>query len=99
MLLDCSKTVPKPNLIVYQFSGNGKPTSAQEAWSGLSSMPGLAATNSALDRRISWQFGGGILKELNAHWGPQASYNFHAVNTPGAATKFSTLQEGIRYVV
>jgi hypothetical protein len=43
-------------------------------------------------------FGGGILYELGPHWGLQASYNFHTVNTPGAATKFSTVQGGIRFV-
>src|SRR5262249_51743075 len=40
----------------------------------------------------------GVLKEFNAHWGLQVSYNFHAVNTPGAATQFSTAQAGVRYV-
>jgi len=42
-------------------------------------------------------FGGGVLREFGPHWGLQASYNFHAVNTPGAATEFSTVQGGIRY--
>jgi hypothetical protein len=43
-------------------------------------------------------FGGGILHELGPHWGLPGSSNFHAVNTPGAATKFSTVQGGIRFV-
>jgi len=43
-------------------------------------------------------FGGGVLYNITAHWGLQGSYNFHAVNTPVAATKFSTLQGGIRFV-
>jgi len=43
-------------------------------------------------------FGAGVLREFGPHWGLQASYNFHAVNTPGAATKFSTFQGGIRFV-
>jgi hypothetical protein len=42
-------------------------------------------------------FGAGVLKELTPHWGLQASYNFHVVNTPGAAT-ISTIQGGIRFV-
>jgi opacity protein-like surface antigen len=42
--------------------------------------------------------GAGVLREFNSHWGVQGSYNFHAVNTLGAATKFSTVQVGIRYV-
>lgn len=53
---------------------------------------------------IGTNFGGnvgaGVLKEFaNApHWGIQASYNFHAVNTPGATAQFSTVQGGVRYV-
>jgi len=43
-------------------------------------------------------FGAGLLYEATAHWGLQASYNFHVVNTPGAATKFSTVQGGLRFV-
>jgi len=42
--------------------------------------------------------GAGVLREFGPHWGLQASYNFHAVSTPGAATKFSTVQGGIRFV-
>lgn len=42
--------------------------------------------------------GAGVLREFTPHWGLQASYNFHTLNTPGTATKFSTLQAGIRYV-
>jgi hypothetical protein len=33
-------------------------------------------------------FGGGVLRELTSHWGLQASYNFHLVNTSGSATTF-----------
>jgi opacity protein-like surface antigen len=43
-------------------------------------------------------FGAGVLREFTPHWGLQASYNFRTVNAPGTATKFSTLQAGIRYV-
>jgi len=43
-------------------------------------------------------FGMGVLYVLTPHWGLQGSYNFHAVNTPVAATKFSTLQGGVRFV-
>jgi hypothetical protein len=42
--------------------------------------------------------GAGVLREFSSHWGLQASYNFHTVNTPVAATKFSTAQVGIRFV-
>jgi hypothetical protein len=42
--------------------------------------------------------GGGLLHEFNAHWGLEGVYTFHTVNTSGAATKFSSVQGGIRYV-
>jgi hypothetical protein len=42
--------------------------------------------------------GGGVLYTLGPHWGIQGSYNFHAVNTPGSASQFSTFQGGLRYV-
>ena len=42
-------------------------------------------------------FGGGFLHEFNAHFGLEGVYTFHAVNTPGTATKFSTIQGGVRY--
>ena len=49
-----------------------------------------------------WKLGGNIgiggLFELTSRFGLQASYHFHTVNTSGAATKFSTLQGGIRFV-
>ena len=42
-------------------------------------------------------FGGGLLHEFNAHFGLEGVYTFHAANTPGTATKFSTVQGGVRY--
>jgi hypothetical protein len=42
-------------------------------------------------------FGGGWLHEFNAHFGVEGVYTFHAVNTPGTAAKFSTIQGGVRY--
>jgi hypothetical protein len=52
----------------------------------------------------STQFGGntgaGLLFEIpkHPHFGIQGSYNFHAIQTPGSTTKFSTFQGGVRYV-
>ena len=49
----------------------------------------------------SSQFGGnigaGVFFELSPQWGLQGSYNLHTVNTRGDATRFSTLQGGIRF--
>jgi len=42
--------------------------------------------------------GGGLLHELNANWGIEGVYTFHTVNTSGSATKFSTVQGGVRYL-
>jgi Outer membrane protein beta-barrel domain len=41
--------------------------------------------------------GGGILYSITSHLGLEGRYNFHAVNTPAEATRFSTIQGGIRY--
>ena len=84
---------------LYQFSANGK----AYLTTGGSLRPFVNAgiggyKFSPGSTYFGGNFGAGVLKELNAHWGLQASYNFHAVNTPGAATKFSTVQGGIRYV-
>jgi hypothetical protein len=43
-------------------------------------------------------FGGGTLFTLSPRWGVQGSYNFDIIKTPGNATKFSTVQGGLRYV-
>jgi opacity protein-like surface antigen len=49
----------------------------------------------------STKFGGnvgvGVLYEVTPKFGIQGRYNFHAVNTPGFATKFSTVQGGVRF--
>jgi lysyl endopeptidase len=42
--------------------------------------------------------GCGIFYGLTPRFGLQVSYNFHVVNSPGAATCFSTLQGGFRLV-
>jgi hypothetical protein len=84
---------------VYQFGGNAKfywrrigpfRLFVNGGISGYKFSPGST--------EVGGNFGGGVLRELNAHWGLQACYNFHIVNTPVAATKFSTAQGGIRYV-
>jgi len=85
-------------LDLYQFSANGK-------FYLTSSGPLRPFVNGGIggykfspgSTYFGGNFGGGILYELGPHWGLQASYNFHTVNTPGAATKFSTVQGGIRF--
>ena len=86
------------SLNVYQFSGNAKAylttgTLRPFVNGGVGGYHfGTASTY------FGGNFGAGVLKELNSHWGIQGAYNFHAVKTPGGATKFSTVQGGIRYV-
>jgi opacity protein-like surface antigen len=48
--------------------------------------------------RFGGKVGAGLLYSLTSQVGLQGSYNFHIVDTPEAATKFSTLQAGIRLV-
>lgn len=87
------------SLDVYQFSGNGK-------FYLTSSGPFRPFVNGGIggykfspgSTYFGGNFGGGILRQFGPHWGLQASYNFHAVNTPVTATKFSTVQGGVRFV-
>jgi hypothetical protein len=48
--------------------------------------------------RFGGNLGVGVLYEVTPRFGLQGSYNFHMVNTPGTATRFSTLQGGVRFV-
>ncbi len=86
-------------LDAYQFSANGKVY--------LTSSSGLRPfINTGIggykfrpgSTYVGGNFGAEILYNITPNWGLQGSYNFHAVNTPGAVTKFSTLQAGIRFV-
>jgi len=84
---------------LYQFSANGK----AYLTTGGSLRPFINAgvggyKLSPGSTYFGGNLGAGVLKEFTPHWGVQASYNFHIVNTPGAAAKFSTIQGGIRYV-
>jgi opacity protein-like surface antigen len=84
---------------LYQFSANGK-------FYLTSSGPFRPFVNGGIggykfspgSTYVGGNFGAGILYDLTSHWGLQGSYNFHVVNTPGEAAKFSTLQAGIRFV-
>jgi len=85
---------------VYQFSGNAKvyltplPNKLRPFVNG-----GIGGYKfSPGSSYFGGNFGGGLLYELTSQLGLQSSYNFHTVNTPVAATKFSTLQGGIRFV-
>jgi len=87
-------------LNLHQFSANGK----AYLTSGGPFRPFINAGIGGYDftpgggTHFGGNVGAGVLREFGPHWGLQGSYNFHAVNTPGAATKFSTVQGGIRFV-
>jgi hypothetical protein len=91
---------PRIGLNVYQFSANAKvylrppPKKLRPFVNG---GPGSYKFSPG-----SWSVGGnvgaGTLYEVTPRFGVQGSYNFHAVNTSGGATTFSTLQGGIRVV-
>lgn len=91
-----AKIVGDVNL--YQFSVNGKTyltTGKIQPFvnggiGGYKFSPGSA--------NFGGNVGGGVLFNLTSRLGLQGSYNFHAVNTPVAATTFSTFQGGIRLV-
>jgi hypothetical protein len=88
------------DLNVIQFTGGGK------VYFNTASTPNRVFLRGGLGGYhftvgSSTNFGGyvgaGLLHNFNAHWGVEGVYTFHSVNTPGAASKFSTIQGGIRY--
>jgi len=87
------------HLNVYQFSGNGKfylvpePNKVRPFVNG-----GIGAYNfESGPTKFGGNVGAGILFEITPRFGLQGSYNFHAVNTTFATTRFSTLQGGVRF--
>lgn len=88
------------NVDVYQFSANAKiylippPSKLRPFVNG-----GIGAYKlSPGSSNFGANFGGGVLYQLTARFGLQGSYDFHNVNTPVSATRFSTLQGGLRVV-
>ncbi|MFN2404430.1 MAG: porin family protein [Pyrinomonadaceae bacterium] len=87
------------NLNLYQFSGNGKfylvpePNKIRPFLNG-----GVGAYKfDSGPTKFGGNLGAGMLFEVTPHFGLQASYNFHAVNTSGVTTRFSTVQGGVRW--
>ncbi len=91
------------DLNIYQFSANAKLYLKTIPWGSRSARlfvnfgPGGYKFSSA-DTYFGGNVGGGLLFNLTPRVGLQGSYNFHAINTPVEATKFSTFQGGIRFV-
>jgi opacity protein-like surface antigen len=88
------------NLNIYQFSANGKvylvpPSNKLRPFlnGGIGDY-----TFSHGSSKFGVNVGGGVLYQLTSRFGLQGSYNFDNINTPIAATRFSTLQAGIRFV-
>jgi hypothetical protein len=85
---------------IYQFSANAKvylvaPSSKVRPFLNGGIGDYLFSPGSS---KFGANFGGGILYRITGRFGLQGSYDFHNVSTPGAATRFSTLQGGIRLV-
>jgi len=86
------------SLNVYQFSVNGKTylmsgtirPFVNGGIGGYAFSPGSTC--------FGGNVGGGILYNLTPRFGLQGSYNFHMANTTGTATKWSTVQGGLRVV-
>jgi len=86
-------------LDLYQFSANGKLYLTSSGPLRPFVNGGIGGYKfSGNSTYFGGNLGAGVLREFGPHWGLQASYNFHAINTPGAATKFSTVQGGLRFV-
>lgn len=87
-----------PALNAYQFSANGK--AYLTAWKfrpfvnggvgGYKFSPGSTY--------FGGNVGAGVLYNFTSRFGLAGSYNYHVAKTPVEATKFSTLQGGVRFV-
>jgi hypothetical protein len=86
------------DLNLYQFSVNGKTYLTTGALRPFVKGGIGAYKFSPGPTKFGGNFGAGLLYNLTPRFGLEGAYNFHVVNTSGAATKFSTLQAGIRLV-
>jgi hypothetical protein len=91
---------PGGALHLFQFSGNVKTYLTAPPYKLRPFLNGGvgAYTSSSGTTRFGGNVGGGLLYEVTPKFGLQGSYNFHVVNTPGSAFKFSTAQGGVRFV-
>jgi hypothetical protein len=83
---------------LYQFSANGKVYLTNGNFRPFVNGGVGGYKFGSASTYVGGNFGGGFLHSFNSRFGVQGSYNFHVVNTPGSATKFSTIQGGIRWV-
>lgn len=91
---------PGGALNLFQFSGNAKTYLTAPPYKLRPFLNGGvgAYTSSSGTTRFGGNVGGGLLYEVTPKFGLQGSYNFHVINTPGRAFKFSTAQGGVRFV-
>ena len=91
-----------PALDIYQFSGNAKAYlttgTFQPFVNGGIGGYRFSVGSGSSSTYFGGNVGAGVLYNLTPRFGVQGSYNFHVINTPSEATKFSTLQGGIRFV-
>ena len=89
-----------PSLNTYQYSVNLKAyLTSTRIQPFVNGGPGgyTFSSASASSTYAGGNAGTGLLFNLTKDFGIQASYNFHAVGSSGAASRFSTYQLGIRY--
>jgi hypothetical protein len=87
------------DLDLYQFSANGKVyLTSGGTWRPFVNAGIGGYKFSPGPTKFGGNVGAGVLYNLTNQFGLQGSYNLHTVNTPGAVTKFSTFQGGIRFV-
>jgi hypothetical protein len=86
------------DLNLYQFSVNGQTYLTSGRFRPFVNGGIGACKFSPGPTKFGGKVGAGLFVQSYIASGPQGSYNFHIVDTPEAATKFSTLQAGIRFV-
>jgi hypothetical protein len=89
-----------PSLNIYQYSANVKAyLTSTRIQPFVNGGPGgyTLSYASASSTYAGGNAGGGLLFNLTKDFGIQASYNFNAVGSSGATSRFSTYQFGVRY--
>lgn len=85
------------SLNLYQFSVNGKTYLTSGALRPFVNFGIGAYKFSPGTTKFGGNVGTGVFYRLTSRVGLEGVYDFHVVNTPGGATKFSTLQGGVRF--
>src|SRR5213079_1647476 len=86
------------HLNLYQFSVSGKSYLTNGTLRPFVNFGISAYKFGSGPTKFGGNVGTGLLYNLTSRVGLEGAYNFHSVSTPGGATKFSTLQVGVRFL-